>query len=642
MCAQVRGLIYGEDTAYTGLTSQNKLAESDGPRSLASCQTPEGEPVQKDDSPTTGDTDTNELVEALKAPDVIIDEIGVSSVSIAWCLVKEDVASKLQNDQTVKVEISVAEVPQPFSNVKAATPQSNNVNKLVFKRLDVQNVAPVMDYGGFGARPRTLSTITCNDVEADSRYAFRVEMDILNKSDEVQHTIVGAPSFVDTKPENLFMLDPSACGANLVLSNSNMTVTNGVNKKWNAVRASTCFSNGVHYWEVHIDKCISKNIFVGIMTSNGSTDNYVGSDRDGWGYLANKAIWHNKGKMCTYGELFREGDRIGVTLDMDCGTVSFNRNGKDLGIGVEGISGEVYPAFSLYNIEDQISLIPTGSTTSSRIDGKKNTTDFNASKSPVIRPNSFSLARVLLQTLHETMLCFTSLLQLIESREGESSLNISSQLEHEVLGFIDKWARNEIARHRNIDGESILVDTSVESSRAYGFLPGEIVHTPKGEFTILGVCRKSLWHKATSDGTVDCWSRKSCRELRMTMGPKSQNILNAAPATTKKNTTKNGTLNLTELIRQEDVFAMIGKLVSISSEPWLVPYDMVEEEHRELAALLLVLNYRLEPLLPLVELWCDGYALSASGLTPRISLHGLYTSDAPPRWSVWERYFAMP
>ena len=31
----------------------------------------------------------------------------------------------------------------------------------------------------------------------------------------------------------------------------------------------------VHYWS-YIDKCISKNIFVGIMTSNGSTDNYVG------------------------------------------------------------------------------------------------------------------------------------------------------------------------------------------------------------------------------------------------------------------------------------------------------------------------------------------------------------------------------
>ena len=171
--------------------------------------------------------------------------------------------------------------------------------------------------------------------------------------------------------ENLFMLDPTSCGGNLVLTNSNMVVTNTVNKKWNAVRASTSFSNGVHYWEVHIDKCVSKNIFVGIMTENGSTDNYVGSDREGWGYLANKAIWHNKGKMCTYGELFREGDHIGVTLDMDCGTVAFSRNGKDLGVAVEGVAGEIYPAFSLYNIDDQVSLIPTSSTASNRIEGKR-------------------------------------------------------------------------------------------------------------------------------------------------------------------------------------------------------------------------------------------------------------------------------
>ena len=212
-----------------------------------------------------------------------------------------------------------------------------------------------------------------------------------NKSDEVQHTIVGTPSFVDTKPENLFMLDPSACGANLVLSNSNMTVTNGVNKKWNAVRASTCFSNGVHYWEVHIDKCISKNIFVGIMTSNGSTDNYVGSDRDGWGYLANKAIWHNKGKMCTYGELFREGDRIGVTLDMDCGTVSFNRNGKELGIGVVAVYLAKYTLYFRFTTL-KIKLVLFQLDLQHRVVWReKNTTDFNASKSPVIRPNSYFL-----------------------------------------------------------------------------------------------------------------------------------------------------------------------------------------------------------------------------------------------------------
>ena len=95
------------------------------------------------------------------------------------------------------------------------------------------------------------------------------------------------------------------------------------------------------------------------MSEGGSTDNYVGSDREGWGYLANKAIWHNKGKMCTYGELFREGDRIGVSLDMDCGTIAFSRNGKDLGVAVEGLTGDLYPAFSLYNLDDQVSLIPS-------------------------------------------------------------------------------------------------------------------------------------------------------------------------------------------------------------------------------------------------------------------------------------------
>merc|ERR1712166_588449 len=156
------------------------------------------------------------------------------------------------------------------------------------------------------------------------------------------------------------MLDPSSCGSNLVLSNGNLVVTNTVNKKWNAVRSTSSFSSGIHSWEVHIDKCVSKNIFVGVVSSNDSIDNYVGSDRYGWGYLANKAIWHNKGKMRSYGELFRQGDTISVKLDMDQGTLSFGRNGKDLGVAVEGLSGDMYPAFSLYNQDDQLSISQQG------------------------------------------------------------------------------------------------------------------------------------------------------------------------------------------------------------------------------------------------------------------------------------------
>ena len=60
-----------------------------------------------------------------------------------------------------------------------------------------------------------------------------------------------------------------------------------------------------------------------------------------------QAIWHNKGKVRSYGELFKEGDVIGVRLDLDAGNLSFTRNGKMLGVAVEGLSGELFPAFSM-------------------------------------------------------------------------------------------------------------------------------------------------------------------------------------------------------------------------------------------------------------------------------------------------------
>jgi hypothetical protein len=50
------------------------------------------------------------------------------------------------------------------------------------------------------------------------------------------------------------------------------------------------------------DRCVSKNIFIGVMSSQAALDNYVGSDAYGWGYLANKAIWHNKGKVSAFSD----------------------------------------------------------------------------------------------------------------------------------------------------------------------------------------------------------------------------------------------------------------------------------------------------------------------------------------------------
>jgi hypothetical protein len=161
-----------------------------------------------------------------------------------------------------------------------------------------------------------------------------------------------------TDSEAIFQLDRQHIASNLVLSNSAMTVRNTANKKWSTVCATVKFTNGIHRWDVQIDRCISKNIFIGVVRSEASTSNYVGCDRYGWAFLANKAIWHNKGKIKPYGELFRTGDTITVVLDMDVGTISFVINGKSMGTAAEGLVGPLYPAFSLYNEDDQVSLIP--------------------------------------------------------------------------------------------------------------------------------------------------------------------------------------------------------------------------------------------------------------------------------------------
>ena len=114
-------------------------------------------------------------------------------------------------------------------------------------------------------------------------------------------------TLVATGGESLFLLDKESASANLDISKMRLTVMNKVNKKWSTARADVKMVSGVHRWSVHIDRCISKNIFIGVVSGDARLDNYVGCDRHGWAFLANKAIWHNKGKLGGYGELFRSG-----------------------------------------------------------------------------------------------------------------------------------------------------------------------------------------------------------------------------------------------------------------------------------------------------------------------------------------------
>ena len=376
-----------------------------------------------------------------------------------------------------------------------------------------------------------------------------------------------------------------------------------------------------------------RKIFLSVSCQkSGSTDNYVGSDREGWGYLANKAIWHNKGKMCTYGELFREGDRIGVSLDMDCGTIAFTRNGKDLGVAVEGLTGDLYPAFSLYNLDDQVTLIPSPVTQGKHSSASKSSKGGTNQK---LQLNFGSTARRLIDDLHKTTACLHSL--------ANGRLDMSLVSKEEVVEFMTKSMEGCLRRHKTVSGDMILLDTSIEACRPFGFVSGETVLTPK-EVSIIGSSKGMLWWRSDGDTLVSSWSRKTCREMRVALGPKpGQSHGDGTSNTSSVNNGPEDTAIHTKIYFSKladngiDVEALAEMMVKDAEEPWLVNLKNFESECQSTAALLYLLNHKLEHVLPLAELWRDGYSLSASGISPRAGLSGLMTNAPPLNWNCGYR-----
>jgi hypothetical protein len=126
---------------------------------------------------------------------------------------------------------------------------------------------------------------------------------------------------------------------------------------WSSLRCTPKISEGRCYWDVLIEQSTYGSIIIGIVgEGHFSSNNWVGGHSKSVGYLNDGSIWRNGSFRKRYGEKFVSGDVIRVQIDMKSRSITFFKNGKDLGMAFKRIPEQVYPAFSLFHSGDRISL----------------------------------------------------------------------------------------------------------------------------------------------------------------------------------------------------------------------------------------------------------------------------------------------
>lgn len=149
--------------------------------------------------------------------------------------------------------------------------------------------------------------------------------------------------------------NPADKGANIVLSNGDLSATNASLGSWHSVRATLAKSTGKWQFEVTIDASVgAAAIAIGVANSSANISNYVGSDANGWSYYGANGNKTNSGSGAAYGATFQQGDIITCYYDADTGTLGFMKNGADQGTIATGFSGEIFPMISIYTSSEAI------------------------------------------------------------------------------------------------------------------------------------------------------------------------------------------------------------------------------------------------------------------------------------------------
>lgn len=132
------------------------------------------------------------------------------------------------------------------------------------------------------------------------------------------------------------------------------------------VRGTRGFTHGEHYWEIEfLEPPYGNSVMVGVGTLNahlhagGQFINLIGMDSESWGLSYKGFLWHN-GRSRKYTEPFYDRNTvIGVLLDRTTGTLTFYRNGENLGLAfsdLDQVGAALYPMASSTAPETELQL----------------------------------------------------------------------------------------------------------------------------------------------------------------------------------------------------------------------------------------------------------------------------------------------
>jgi hypothetical protein len=137
--------------------------------------------------------------------------------------------------------------------------------------------------------------------------------------------------------------------------------------EWSLVTTETELTEGKHYWEVELVSEDVGNIMIGISRPNlDPTGRYFQREcTDGWFIEATEGALHGNGKSDDDGAgEYKQGDRVGVLLDLDNGTLRFFKNSVENGPGFSAgsMTGPVVAAVQMIYKDARARLLPNAET----------------------------------------------------------------------------------------------------------------------------------------------------------------------------------------------------------------------------------------------------------------------------------------